>query len=940
METGGEHCDVDEGKLTIVSQSLFDSLNLEDDVIVTAEQNETQGGNEDGLECPPPPSPSLSPPRSGSRRRQLRVQRSLDLIKEARLAVDERDKQTKGPALNNPQRWSSGYIPTFFHGKRRSHTTTSAYSSTSSARRLHASVQLPTGRKMVPETSRGFVTPASLSQRRSRQDRVSRELSFLSSVPKAKGAEYDSALQQLHDGLDNVILKQNEELAVWVQHFADIQKYWGQRRPHAKVSTIEDFGADLKVFTESICSNMQSAEKKLAEAVEEKETLKQCIAAENARQSSRESNYVREITASESEKSKLATKVEALSREKAQLQEKVAEVVEKEAAISELLVAFGSNVSEGNGPEQLERCREKFEYMQHRTNSLEMLVEDLKASNLDLISRLSSEKKSWESKQCDLVKAMQAKDDQTGEILAQYDELLEKVQEAEQRLLTQSKSCSSLQEQISKFHSMRASAKDNKEKVKHLEDELQTQKMCYEEKLQEQEYTISTLKDQISVEQGHALHSPSNRTFVQKVEYFNDFGLGNVSQPGSPTSDCGSPSLVKGLAARASLEKRRHVKLGLEFKEQISEATFVLKNEFETRMERYKSRISELESELEAKTSLLSTKGDSSEQALNVDQVHSVSFFPEEWEKQLVCMCTGTEGQPASKFLDVSDKMAASLHTQSQNATHRLDQQVRRTLDHLNSLIQTFEEDVLGQWTDTSPQDPIQSEKRTSLQIEMVACIHKMQVMLQAASLAREVQNSSSGLLSHISCQMAKIETEEGELASQGKDAKINQALYESWEHVLREARTFSAYFSELDVLNGHQWERSLSAILPQKHTCEASITSNRETADPNPRLSEGLGRRVLRDKNQSTAKDLETCTKPISIGPISDSPWRPRKSYNTMENNKFMIFSPGRPFHPGERAANLQLGQPSLKDILGPKSPSHDDIKELVEEVSAALHF
>ena len=39
-------------------------------------------------------------------------------------------------------------------------------------------------------------------------------------------------------------------------------------------------------------------------------------------------------------------------------------------------------------------------------------------------------------------------------------------------------------------------------------------------------------------------------------------------------------------------------------------------------------------------------------------------------------------------------------------------------------------------------------------------------------------------------------------------------------------------------------------------------------------------------------------------------------------------------PFLPGEREANLKIGQPPLREILGPKSPTESDIRELVEEL------
>ena len=139
-------------------------------------------------------------------------------------------------------------------------------------------------------------------------------------------------------------------------------------------------------------------------------------------------------------------------------------------------------------------------------------------------------------------------------------------------------------------------------------------------------------------------------------------------------------------------------------------------------------------------------------------------------------------------------------------------------------------------------------------------------------------------------------------------DAKVDRIIYESWCHALNEMKSISEELADVEIYHYP------NLVEKAKENRDKSSKSERRS-----RMDALQSNCAVHQNKTNTQRRVLQRRNAISTIPCGGS---------------FMNFSPGQPFLPGEREANLKIGQPPLKDILGPKSPTDSDIEELVEEV------
>ena len=437
--------------------------------------------------------------------------------------------------------------------------------------------------------------------------------------------------------------------------------------------------------------------------------------------------------------------------------------------------------------------------------------------------------------------------------------------------------------------------------------------------------------------------TPSKQSFGQKLKYFQSWRDGSgVSSP-NPFGDdqlasqgFSSPQVLEGIKARMSVEQKRQENFNLELGERISEATVALKDEFQRHISSYTSRIDALEEELAAKNRMLwelehpedgTPNPNSPLAALAGQATYDLSFFPEEWENELMSVLTEAALCPLEEW---SQMLSSKEHMMREHrACH-----VRTLLDRLSfdfqdeqaklfDLISELERDLgLDQWTEVSKQSPMDSERRVILQQAIISSLHRMQVLRQLALLNDDLAHPLEEIWNHIARHMEGI-------SQQHAEQDVNRIIHQSWlralggmkavsqEMVCASSKAFRIHSKEIKGVLGGPGSRPSSGEGGRNHSNGSKLIKPsllRSGSDASNASSRRRAAATSADVRQVSQKRSQSCVIP--------------------QSSSLMNFSPGMPFLPGEREANLKMGQPPLREVLGPKSPTDADIRDLVSEL------
>ena len=799
-----------------------------------------------------------------------RAERNRQLVREALMRGDMKHFSegagTDSRAHPTRQSWTSGYIPRSMGPSRRSSNLRRSTTSTlaSSVAKIRSSVRRSLDGRGMHTTSSTPWQRRSLSYCPSTQKKptVQRQLNF-SIGADGEGREYEAAVNSVHSGVDSMIGRLTGNISDLQEQLSQLLMYWRRKRPSSRVVSLSDFMSDLDKAMTSLDHDRTGLENRLVHVLSEKAD------AEDA--------------------------------------------------------------------------------LRVRTKESSKTICDLKNANAELEATLKAERDLMASTEADLksIAEMKSKEaDEMNKQCAQMSTLVTKIEEAESRVIAQAQMCHRLQDQIRQHQAAKSEYEGLEARLQSEQLDRERERASFEEALKEREDTITQLRLEMvparkkrglrerstNVDDGDGERgafetpdkgkaklrllpeegpfseeeSPSKQSFHKKLEYFAE-----CEGSRTPLSACKSPSLLAGLEARATMEAKRNLKIGMELKDKISEATLVLKEEFEKHTEKYKQRILQLEEALEAKDFECSmnagTEPPNMQPGAGVDTMGLASLFPEHWEEDLIDLMPSIQEDAAESLQTFHASMQEALGCQGSRSMEGLQLQFQGKLSNLQALMAAFEEEVLGKWKGLAESSPLDFEVRAGLQNSMLCQLHELEAMRHAASFNDRIRRSSHDMLCYISNELRAAPACE----SDPFERKMDAIVFGSWERVLDEIRGMH------DELQRNGMSMPGPAVADQKEqTGLPPGESGDETAVP---------RRVSM-RSTSSVHSI--------ISARSDDFIRKNGQYRSYNNN-FMGFSPGRPFLPGEREANLRLNEPPLREQYNKaKSPTNEDIRELVNEL------
>ena len=842
-------------------------------------------------------------------------------------------------------RWNSGYIPKQF-GKRRAVVNANRRSMSS----LRSSISLPLRESIM------------LRNRQQDSAAGNQEQSH------EKNHLFEEAIGKVHKGLDMVLGKQNDDLTRLINQIYQIKTFWKNKRPETRINSMADLIDDIKLYTESLLTKNSLFVQQISFISKENKAL----------QSSLKQYELKANTSKVEEKQKIAqlsnlkSELEIARATNQELQQLVNDVSgESKAAMKMLQDNFedeeeaGCEEGSASLPGLVRYMLNKIDCMQAEQKNFDAAVAQAQELNLKLASELEEQKVLVSRKEQELKDIEKGYQEEAMEVEGHYvqvEGLVKKIEDAEQRMREQANLCTSLQGQISHLKCDHKNSIKAKNELELLQEQWKDEKQCLLEEIEGLKLESKTTKE-VPGESQHFLTavddnfreclldlfellddpsilkeskdlvaclarikdsmpgatfdsedctrrrlefvpkpSPSKKTFDEKVEYFD--GIECHSEPCSFSPTFNSPRVIEGIKARMNMEQKRQAKLSVEIGEKISEATDALKGEFQKHITSYKARIEELEQELSVKTNLLHERHAENEcpkSPLSSAETYDLSFFPEEWENQLLNIMTQAALCPVSEWRDMllgKEHMIKERHAcHVRGLMERLKLDFQDEAFKLKDAIASLERDLQA-WNLVSDQGPLDLERRVILQQKIVGSMHRLQVLNQLASLSNTLLDSSDLVASNIYSKIGGI------LQTETTESDVDNLIFESWNHALNEMKRVSK-----ELTNAKHF---------QSRNMSGGGGASCDQAKPPPQR-----RKVESKRTVSFNKRVDTLES------------QKRSATSTIpRGGSFMNFSPGLPFYPGEREANLKMGQPSLKEILGPKSPTEADIKELVEEL------
>ncbi|QDZ21835.1 hypothetical protein A3770_06p43530 [Chloropicon primus] len=799
---------------------------------------------------------------------------------------------------------------------------------------LHASIELEGGQHPVAWKS-GYIPKQLDRARPARSGRMSLR-SSVSALPhkrresvvkelhfgKSDQFSIETAIDKVHDGLNMVLGKQHKDMAALVRQIHHIKQFWQKKRPGARINTMADLLGDIKVFTESVQTQKKHYTSELSSLSQENERLHRKLAELREKEyfcEGRELEMKREL-------SSLASKLQTALSNEAELSEASRQLREEnELAAKQIEQGLGGSESAGTCLKDLAQS------VVTRMGRMQAEIEGLQDSKSQLESALEEQQSLLAKKQEELQAAVDMQQSEAMEMEGHFElvqELVKKIEDAETRMKEQANLCSSLQGQISHLKVDRENSLQAKDTMELMQEQWEDERAAFLEEIEQLKLAsqaeepqpflsslnedfqanlldllqllnnpkllkenkalvtcLTKIRDNIfqtyagieGVEnQGDGENTPSKKTFGQKVEYFQ--GVGSVLS--SPYPAFNSPQVMEGIKARMNVEQKRQAKMNLELGEKISEATVALKDEFQKHISGYKARIDELERQVLMKSQLLHVRkeGGSGTPPLGSEETYDLSIFPEEWENALLSIITEAALCPDDQWGDMllsKEGMMGEQHARHmERLMERLNFDFEDEVFEMNEAIAALESDIAG-WQCIADQSPLDLEARLILQQKIIASMHRLQVLHQLASLGNLLVDPSNEVFSCISNGIKGISQVEA------TESDVDKLLHRSWMAALRGMKIVSARLTNSDTF---QKNTKAAAARKQGGPVKSSVAKSKSSAIPS-----GGG---------------------------------------------FMNFSPGEPFLPGEREANLKVGQAPLKEVLGPKAPTRDDIRELKEEL------
>ena len=820
--------------------------------------------------------------------------------------------------------WRSGYVPKDFD--RRSARN----------RRVSSSINFGT----LPSSLRSGASsptrqpPASLNRRES----VIKELNF--DAKADRNSSLDVAIDKLHSGLDMVLGKQNEGMAALVRQIQHIRKFWQKRRPNVRIHTMADLVNDIKIFTESVQSQKAHYRGELSLLKKENEGLRKALEGLKERET---------LGAGEEERlggqlADLAAKLESAEANEGKVLEVLNAVRQENSQAGEMLQqALGESVESTSAP-----LLQLAESMVAKMGSMETEIEGFRAAQERLETEMEEQKKLLSQKERELQTMVDEHQSEAMEVECQYEQmegLVKKIEEAEVRMQEQATLCSALQGQITHLKVDRENSLQAKDAMELMQEQWEDERAAFLEEIEELKLKcevdepkdflsqlsedfrknlldllellndpqllrenkdlvscLGKIRDNIfercaqgqeSAMAGDGPDTPSKRTFGEKLEYFQ--GVGSVLS--SPYPAFNSPQVMEGIKARMNVEKQRQAKMSADLSRKIADATKALKAEFQKHVTGYESRIEELEDELAHKTELLQrcSPGSRGHQITQIaEETYDLSILPEEWEDALLSVLTEAALCPEQDWSDMlqgKERMIKDQHaSHMESLMERLKFDFQEEVLQLNEAIEALEANLDG-WQFVPDQSPLHREDRVILQQRVISSMHRLQVVRQLASLGNTLVDPSMEVSSYISSSIQNISYTET------TEADVNEVLLQSWKKAVRGMKIISGRLT-----SSEGFPTSVSAW--------------------------PLGKKPSQARSENSAS---TSAAPRRRDTVAH---RKRSGASVIPCGSMMNFSPGDAFLPGEREANLKMGQPSLKEILGPKAPTTADIHGLKEEL------
>jgi hypothetical protein len=813
------------------------------------------------------------------------------------------------------------------------------------------------------------------------QETVIKELNFDSFD------NFESALGKVHKGLDMVLGKQSKDLSTLINQIYHIKSFWQKKRPNVTIKTMADLVNDIKGYTESIQSQKVALERDFTSLTERNEQLQASLLSlqqedslkleQESEKATQISSLITELDQAQTSNKKLHTDLLELNSEKERITQLMRDALQDTENVTD---------TEGSIMDMIEKAANELKHVHDKESELLEMIAQVEGANEQLKSDLEDQRVQLSMKEQEIQSLNERQQDEALEVenhYAQVEGLVQKIEEAELRMKEQANLCSTLQGQISHLNEQN----NSKVRVKHEEEDMQEQWQQEREFLQQQiqelqlkcesQQSFGDSRDFLSAlscsfrenllylfhllddpellkdnqelvfclakirddmfdmyseeshipSQAQMYNSPSTRTFTEKVEYFNEVENNDQREESARTTPgLNSPQIIEGIKARMNVDQKRQAKLSVELGEKIGEATGALKDEFEKHITSYKTRIEQLEQELDTKTELLhqqAAAGASECQNLPMHQegeeVYDMSLFPEEWENQLLNIITQSALCPECEWGDMlasKEKMIRHNHKcHVRSLMERLKFDFHDEVCQLKESISTLERD-LKNWTFVPEQSPLDLEGRVILQQRIIRSMHRLQVLNQLASLNGMLVKSSDVVASNISCKIGQVSS------SDMTEAKVDRIIYESWCHALNEMKSISEELADVDIYHYSQQTQEEGSSRDRHSSSNTESTS---------RMDDALQIMKCAVRQQSKSRVINTKKLQNETTKLLER----RNALSTIpRGGSFMNFSPGQPFLPGEREANLKMGQPPLKDILGPKSPTDQDIQELVKEL------